>query len=102
MSHREVSDELLNTAVELASTFGMKDQSFMVENWLGSDFRIHAEGLNDDRVTDKIKDRNLSTLDGSLRRLCRAVEENKKVLGTLIQTLENNVQHAESLTDRTR
>ena len=65
-----MSDELLDAAVALAFAFDMKDKSAMVKKFIGLDFRIFSEGLDDDRVLDRIKKQTISTLDETLRNLC--------------------------------
>lgn len=56
-THREVSIELLDAAVALAITLGTDDNLAMVKRFLGAEFRICSQGLDDDRILEVINAR---------------------------------------------
>ena len=100
LSHREVSDELLDAAIALASAFDMEDKSISVKKFIGLEFRIYSEGLNDDRVLGRIKEGTVPALAEALGNLCRASEELTQALRIAIQALEKYTRGAGSLLDK--
>ncbi len=98
-SYREVSDEILDAAVVLAIAFDMKDKPAIVKKLIGLEFRIYSEGLDDNRVLDRIKEGTVPALAEALRNLCRASEEFTQALKIVIQVLEKNTRCAEFVMD---
>jgi len=98
-SYREVSDEMLDAAVALAFAFDMKDKPAIVKKFIGLEFRIYSEGLDDNRVLDRIKKGTVPALAESLRNLCRATEEFTQALKTVTQALERPTRRAEFFMD---
>lgn len=100
LSHREVSDELLNAAVALAFVFDMEDKTVIVKRFIGLEFRICSGELGDDRVLDRIKEGTVPALAEALRNLCRASEEFTQALKTVTQALEKCTRRAGNFTDK--
>jgi len=81
-----VSDEMLDAAVALAFAFDMKEKPAIVKRFIGLEFRFYSEGLDDDRVLDRIKKGIVPALAESLRNLCRATEEFTQALKIVTQS----------------
>ncbi len=80
---------MLDAAVALAFAFDMKEKPAIVKRFIGLEFRFYSEGLDDDRVLDRIKKGIVPALAESLRNLCRATEEFTQALKIVTQALED-------------
>ena len=94
LSYREVSDEILDAPVALALAFDMQDKPAIIKKIPGLEVRIYSEGLDDNRVLDRIKEGTVPALAEALRNLCPATEEVTQALKIVTQAFEKETQHA--------
>ena len=87
-SYLDASDELLDAAIALPFQFNLEDRLAIVNNFVGPEFRIHFEGINEGLVLTKIKKRLYTAMVGALKDLHRAAKEFIQALGVSIEALE--------------
>lgn len=86
-THRKVSDELLDSAVELAFAFKMNDKLHIVKEFLSTNFRICPSSIDDDRILDRIWKRIVDDLRRAIEEFTQAIEQCTSVMNGLRDTL---------------
>lgn len=92
--YRQVSNEPLDTAVALAFAFDMEDKSILVKRFLSRELCIRSEGLDDDRMWDRIKK------EETLENWFRAGAEFAQALKNATEAIQRYTQRVGNSTDQ--
>jgi phosphoribosyl-ATP pyrophosphohydrolase len=82
-THRNVSDKLLDSAVELAFAFKMNDKLHIVKELLSTNFHICSSSIEDDRILDRIWKRTVDDLRQAIEEFTQAIEQCTSVMNGL-------------------